>query len=81
MSMRILHTMLRVGDLDRSIAFYTRVLGMRLLRKTERPEHRYTLAFVYRPRSFVAGAIVSALAIPLAIGAWILLRRRRRRTR
>jgi lactoylglutathione lyase len=46
MSMRILHTMLRVGDLDRSIAFYTRVLGMRLLRKTERPEHRYTLAFV-----------------------------------
>ena len=46
MSMRILHTMLRVGDLDRSIAFYTRVLGMRLLRKTERPEQRYTLAFV-----------------------------------
>jgi lactoylglutathione lyase len=46
MSMRILHTMLRVGDLDRSIDFYTRVLGMRLLRKTERPEQRYTLAFV-----------------------------------
>jgi len=46
MSMRILHTMLRVGDLDRSIAFYTGVLGMRLLRKTERPEHGYTLAFV-----------------------------------
>ena len=46
MSMRILHTMLRVGDLDRSITFYTRVLGMRLLRKTERPEQRYTLAFV-----------------------------------
>src|SRR5512144_1117788 len=46
MNMRILHTMLRVGDLDRSIAFYTRVLGMRLLRKTERPEQRYTLAFV-----------------------------------
>jgi len=46
MSMRILHTMLRVGDLERSIAFYTRVLGMRLLRKTERPEQRYTLAFV-----------------------------------
>jgi lactoylglutathione lyase len=46
MSMRILHTMLRVGDLDRSIAFYTDVLGMRLLRKTERPEQRYTLAFV-----------------------------------
>jgi lactoylglutathione lyase len=44
--MRILHTMLRVGDLDRSVDFYTNVLGMRLLRKTERPEHGYTLAFV-----------------------------------
>ena len=40
MSMRILHTMLRVGDLDRSIDFYTRVLGMRLLRKTDRPEQQ-----------------------------------------
>ena len=46
MTLRILHTMLRVGDLERSIAFYTRVLGMRLLRRTERPEHGYTLAFV-----------------------------------
>jgi len=44
--MRILHTMLRVGDLDRSIDFYTNVLGMQLLRKTDRPEQRYTLAFV-----------------------------------
>jgi lactoylglutathione lyase len=44
--MRILHTMLRVGDLERSIDFYTNVLGMRLLRRTDRPEHRYTLAFV-----------------------------------
>jgi len=44
--MRILHTMLRVGDLQRSIAFYTEVLGMRLLRTTERPEQRYDLAFV-----------------------------------
>ena len=44
--MRILHTMLRVGDLERSIAFYTNVLGMRLLRRTERPEQRYTLAFI-----------------------------------
>jgi lactoylglutathione lyase len=44
--MRILHTMLRVGDLDRSVDFYTDVLGMRLLRRTERPEQRYTLAFV-----------------------------------
>lgn len=45
------------------------------------PAGRYTLAFVYRPRSFVAGAIVSALAIPLAIAAWIFSRRRRARTR
>jgi lactoylglutathione lyase len=44
--MRILHTMLRVGDLQRAIAFYTEVLGMRLLRTTERPEQKYTLAFV-----------------------------------
>jgi len=44
--MRILHTMLRVGDLQRSIDFYTKVLGMSLLRKTENPEYKYTLAFV-----------------------------------
>jgi lactoylglutathione lyase len=44
--MKILHTMLRVGDLQRSIDFYTRVLGMNLLRTTDRPEQKYTLAFV-----------------------------------
>jgi lactoylglutathione lyase len=44
--MRVLHTMLRVGDLDRSIDFYTNALGMQLLRKTDRPDQRYTLAFV-----------------------------------
>ena len=44
--MQLLHTMLRVGDLQRSIDFYTRVLGMRLLRTTERPEQKYSLAFV-----------------------------------
>ncbi|TFZ06209.1 lactoylglutathione lyase [Ramlibacter henchirensis] len=44
--MRLLHTMLRVGDLQRSIDFYTRVLGMKLLRITERPEQKYSLAFV-----------------------------------
>ena len=44
--MRILHTMLRAGDLQRSIDFYTRVLGMKLLRTTDRPEQKYTLAFV-----------------------------------
>jgi hypothetical protein len=43
------------------------------------PRGRYTVAFVYRPRSFVIGLILSALAIPLAIGAWIAARRRRRR--
>lgn len=44
--MRLLHTMLRVGDLQRSIAFYTQVLGMQLLRTTDRPDQKYTLAFV-----------------------------------
>ena len=44
--MRILHTMLRVGDLDRSVKFYTEVLGMKLLRTTDRPDQKYTLAFV-----------------------------------
>lgn len=44
--MRILHTMLRVGDLDASIAFYTEVLGMTLLRRKDYPEGRFTLAFV-----------------------------------
>ena len=44
--MRILHTMLRVGDLDRSIGFYRDVLGMKLLRRTDRPDQKYTLAFV-----------------------------------
>ena len=44
--MRILHTMLRVGDLDRSIAFYTEVLSMRLLRRQDYPDGQFTLAFV-----------------------------------
>ena len=44
--MRILHTMLRVGNLDTSIAFYTQVLGMRELRRKDYPEGRFTLAFV-----------------------------------
>ena len=44
--MRFLHTMLRVGDLQRSIDFYTQVLGMQLLRKTDNPDYKYTLAFV-----------------------------------
>ena len=44
--MRILHTMLRTGDLDRSIAFYTEVLGMQLLRRKDYPDGKFTLAFI-----------------------------------
>ncbi len=44
--MRLLHTMLRVGDLERSVRFYTEVLGMKLLRTTDRPDQKYKLAFV-----------------------------------
>ncbi|CAM3043131.1 lactoylglutathione lyase [Vibrio rarus] len=43
---RVLHTMFRVGDLDKSIEFYTKVMGMKLLRKNENKEYKYTLAFV-----------------------------------
>ena len=50
--MRLLHTMIRVGNLDRSIAFYTDVLGMTLLRRKDYPDGRFTLAFVgYGPES------------------------------
>ena len=50
--MRILHTMLRVGDLDRSIAFYTQVLGMKVLRRSEYPSGRFTNVFVgYGPET------------------------------
>lgn len=55
--MRILHTMIRVGDLDRSISFYTEVLGMKLLRRKDYPEGKFTLAFVgYQDES--AGAVL-----------------------
>ena len=55
--MRLLHTMLRVGDLDRSIAFYTDILGMKLLRRQDYPDGRFTLAFVgYQPES--DGAVI-----------------------
>lgn len=48
--MRILHTMLRVGNLERSIAFYTEVLGMQVLRREDYPDGKFTLAFVgYQP--------------------------------
>jgi lactoylglutathione lyase len=55
--MRILHTMIRVGNLERSIQFYTEVLGMQLLRRQDYPEGRFTLAFVgYGPES--EGAVI-----------------------
>lgn len=55
--MRLLHTMLRVGNLDRSIAFYTDVLGMKVLRRNDYPEGKFTLAFVgYQPES--DGAVI-----------------------
>ena len=43
---RMLHTMLRTGDMKRSVDFYTRVMGMKLLRETDRPDQKYSLAFV-----------------------------------
>ena len=50
--MRILHTMLRVGDLERSLRFYTEVLGMKLLRRKDYPDGEFTLAFLgYAPES------------------------------
>jgi lactoylglutathione lyase len=55
--MRILHTMIRVGDLQRSVDFYTKVMGMQLLRTTDRPDQKYSLAFVgYGDES--AGAVI-----------------------
>ena len=44
--MRLLHTMLRVGNMERSLKFYTEVMGMKLMRTTDRPEQKYSLAFV-----------------------------------
>jgi lactoylglutathione lyase len=59
--MKLLHTMLRVGDLQRSIDFYTRHFGMTLRRRTDRPEQRYTLAFL----GYGEGAEMSAGEIEL----------------
>ena len=55
--MRLLHTMLRVGDLKRSVEFYTQVMGMTLLRQHDNEEYQYSLAFVgYQPES--EGAVI-----------------------
>jgi len=68
--MRILHTMLRVGDLQRSIDFYTKVMGMKLLRTTDRPEQKYSLAFVgYGDES--AGAVIE-LTYNYGVGSYDL---------
>lgn len=55
--MRILHTMLRVGDLEKSLAFYTQVLGMKLLRRHDYPDGKFTLAFVGYQDESAAAAI------------------------
>lgn len=57
--MRILHTMIRVGDLERSLAFYTGVLGMKLLRRQDYPDGRFTLAFV----GFAPEAVEAAIEL------------------
>ena len=53
--MQLLHTMLRVGNLERSIKFYTEVMGMNLLRTTDRPDQKYSLAFVAFEQGNVSG--------------------------
>ena len=53
--MQLLHTMLRVGNLERAIKFYTEVMGMNLLRTTERPEQKYSLAFVGFEQGNISG--------------------------
>jgi lactoylglutathione lyase len=55
---QLLHTMIRVGNLERSIAFYTQVLGMKLLRTSENPEYKYTLAFVGFDEESTGAAVV-----------------------
>jgi lactoylglutathione lyase len=82
--MRILHTMLRVGDLQRSIDFYTQVLGMKLLRTTERPEQKYSLAFVgygTNPGACRAGADLQPRGGALRAGHGVRAHRDRRARR
>ena len=95
--MRILHTMLRVADLQRSIDFYTRVMGMSLLRTTDRPDQKYSLAFIgygpesehavleltynYGVTSYELGSAFGHVAIDKIGGHVELIRNRRRRNR
>ena len=68
--MRFLHTMLRVGNLQRSIDFYTQALGMSLLRTTDRPEQQYTLAFLgYGPATAIVATFVVALPPVIRLSA------------
>ena len=61
--MRLLHTMLRVGDLDRAIGFYTEVMGMTLLRTSDNPEYRYKLAFLGEWVLVIQGVIFVACVL------------------
>src|SRR5262249_38443176 len=63
--MRMLHTMLRVGDLDRSLSFYTEVLGMRVLRRNDYPDGKFTLAFV----GYADASTTAAAELPYKWGA------------
>ena len=63
--MRMLHTMLRVGDMQRSIDFYTKVLGMQLLRTSDNPEYKYSLAFVgYGPEA--SNTVIELTLLPIS---------------
>ena len=70
--MRILHTMIRVGDLQRSIDFYTRVVGMNLLHTNDRPEQKYTLAFVGFGRGNADGSAEIELTYNYGVSAYEL---------
>ena len=70
--MKILHTMLRAGDLQRSIDFYTRAIGMNLLRTTDRPEQKYSLAFVGFGRGNAQGNAELELTYNYGVGGYEL---------
>ena len=70
--MQLLHTMLRVGNLERSIKFYTEVMGMNLLRTTERPEQKYSLAFVGFEQGNISGQAEIELTYNYGVHAYDL---------